>query len=541
MRRNLGVVVLLTAFFALLPPAAQASDKTSAEASAKTVRVLFIGNSYTYFNDLPAMFASFAKATYPHLDVVVDAVTASGESLQGHWGTGAALRKIQQGRWDEVILQDHVSSATGSFRVDGVRQHERPEAFFDYGERFVRAVSAAKARPVFYQPYETKAKSDDLAYLDYAYTTLGRKTGTPVAPVARVWHRLHDDPDLNLYAEDNAHPSAQGSYLVAATLAATIFGDVPAASDTDSPQHPPTVPESAARKILAAVRAVRAELKAAGDAGPAEAPPFGARPSLVSALPLADGAADGTWSARDDAFDLSLGARLTLHAAAGTPRVELVDYQLHGAFPLPVRDLAMRGNVLSFTTSAQNRTYHLQLARRPEGLEMQVEQARGKNVSYTHVIYRRGAADEHFEFLAKSFDEIARQPSQESFEAFLLGYYERLAARLGADSLARIFMGSSPAGDPFFAILTAEEYTETKRHAEAIRFYTFATHRFPQSCEAFRNLSLGLEAAGRFEEAYKAVLQAESLAPPAQPELLAAIQESKARLEKQRQALPAGG
>src|SRR6185295_3612014 len=70
MRWTLKVVLFAAALFAtasswaFVPP----PETAPAKPMARTVRILFIGNSYTYFNDLPSLFAAFAKATYPNLD-----------------------------------------------------------------------------------------------------------------------------------------------------------------------------------------------------------------------------------------------------------------------------------------------------------------------------------------------------------------------------------------------------------------------------------------------------------------------------------------
>lgn len=539
MRPNCRVALFSAALFAAA--SSWASTPPSAPPAVKTVRVLFIGNSFTYFNDLPSMFEKFAEATYPNLDVVTEAVTAPGESLEGHWNTGTALKKIQGARWDYVVLQDQGSMPTGSFLLDGKVRRERPQSFFDYGERFARAAVAAKARPVLYPVYEVKGKNDDLPYLDYAYMTLGRKTGSLLAPVERVWHRLHDTQGFDLYAEDGGHPSIHGSYVVAVTLAATLFGEAPPA---ETVQHPAPVQDGQAQEILAALRAVRAELAPSGYVD-VPTPDFVTRPVLESSLPILDPAVNGTWSAQFSALELSLGCRLTLSfdpAAPATPKVpkiEMVDFTLNGAFPLPINDLAVTGNVLRFTTSSQNRAYKLQLVRRADGVEMLVEHAKGKNMVYNHVDYRRNEAAEHFEFLERQYAEISSQTTQEGFDSALLKHYEALTARLGAERLSKVLQGF-PFENPWWAILTGWEYTHRGQHDAAVRFLTFATHRFPQSCEAFCNLSEGLEKAGRIEEAYNAILRAETLASPEEPELIAKVQEYKAHLQKLRPAPPAG-
>jgi|GEM_PF-792269 len=531
MRWTLKVVLFAAALFAtasswaFVPP----PETAPAKPMARTVRILFIGNSYTYFNDLPSLFAAFAKATYPNLDVVVDSVTQPGESLKGHWTTGEAQRKISSGPWDYVVLQEHGAMSAGSFLVDGAVQRERPDEFFDYGGRFVKAVVAAKAKPVLYQTHETRSGREDMAYLDYAYMTLGQQSGALVAPSGRVWHRVHSTQDVNLYAEDGAHPSIYGSYLVAATLAATLFGDVPEAG---SIQHPAALPDKAARDILAALRAVRAEIPASGYAS-VTAPAFVKRPSLESTLALDDPALAGTWSARDSKLQLSLGTQLSLTFDGKAPKVEMIDYTLNAAFSLPIKDFRVDGNVIRFSTSSQNRTYHLQVARRPEGLEMLIEQPRGRNTEFSHVNYRRDEASADFEFLTRQFAQISSKPNQESFDAALLSHYEALPAVCGPDRLAKILQGGSPLSSPWWTILTGWEYDRRNQYDEALRFLTFATHQFPKSATAFQNLSEGFEKAGRIEEAYKSILQAEALlSPKDEPVFIEMIQKEKARLQK---------
>lgn len=516
---KLVLVLVLSLLFGSAP-------SWAAPETTRTVRVLFIGNSLVYFNDLPAMFADFAEATWPDLDVVADSITEPGATLKGHWEKGTASKKLQEARWDYVVLQDHGALALGSFQLDGVTRRELPEQFFESGERFAKAVTAAKARPVFYQTYVSRP--ENLPYIDHAYTTLGRKTGAPVAPVARAWYRLLNRKDFDLYHPDRMHPSVHGSYLVAASLASTIFGDLP---EKPSAHHPAAVSDSAAREILAAVRSVRAELAPTGGYANVPAPDYATRPRLESSLALNDPALSGAWYAVDNALQLSLGSRLTLRFDEGRPRIELVDYTLHAPFTLPVNDLEVTGNVIRFATKSQNRNYRVQLTRREAELEMLVEYM-GQSSVYTHVAYRQDA-DLRFALLEKQYAEIAGKTTQESFETALLRHYETLTGRLGADVLSSRLMGQTPTSDPWWSIMTGQEYRNRQQHDAAIRFLTFATHRFPQSPEACRELSGGLEAAGRLQEAYEAIVKAESLITKEHhPTLLAMIQEDKARLLK---------
>src|SRR5678816_986615 len=72
--------------------------------AAVCTRVLFIGNSYTYVNDLPGTFAKLARAT-GH-DVVTGMVAAGGATLGQHASATTTKRAIDSLRWDYVVIQE---------------------------------------------------------------------------------------------------------------------------------------------------------------------------------------------------------------------------------------------------------------------------------------------------------------------------------------------------------------------------------------------------------------------------------------------------
>jgi hypothetical protein len=67
-----------------------------------------------------------------------------------------------------------------------------------------------------------------------AYETVGRQTGTPVAPAGLAWARVHAaDPGLALWGGDGVHPSRAGSFLAACVLYASLTRRDPTRSDFD--------------------------------------------------------------------------------------------------------------------------------------------------------------------------------------------------------------------------------------------------------------------------------------------------------------------
>src|SRR5579872_5047572 len=69
-----------------------------------TLRLLFIGNSFTARNNLPGLISQLAAARGKSLEH--ELISAGGASLRTHWNVGRALAAIQTGRFDSVVLQE---------------------------------------------------------------------------------------------------------------------------------------------------------------------------------------------------------------------------------------------------------------------------------------------------------------------------------------------------------------------------------------------------------------------------------------------------
>ena len=72
--------------------------------SPRTVRALFIGNSYTYGNDLPGLIAQLVSARGIKLEH--ESVTPGGATLEKQWNDGKAVAASQMKKWDYVVLQE---------------------------------------------------------------------------------------------------------------------------------------------------------------------------------------------------------------------------------------------------------------------------------------------------------------------------------------------------------------------------------------------------------------------------------------------------
>ena len=179
------------------------------------LKVLFIGNSFTARNDLPGLIARLAAARGKTLEHRL--ASAGGASLRTHWNAGEALKAIQGGEYDHVVLQEQSTLPVKNAK----RMHENVRLF---GE----AIKAAGARTALYVTWARQHEPESQQAIIDAYAFLGRELGATVVPVGLAWQRFlgkHDRPVL--HDKDQSHPTLAGSYLTACVFLVVLFGESP--------------------------------------------------------------------------------------------------------------------------------------------------------------------------------------------------------------------------------------------------------------------------------------------------------------------------
>ena len=199
----------------LLAAMAPGHAQQARPAAVKEIRVLFIGNSLTYVNDLPAELQALIAAAYPGGPTLrYEAVTPPGRTLEQQWNEGKAAAKIAEGHWDYVIVQEQSQ----------IPFTERAKVF-QYARLFDRAIKHVGAKTVLYMTFPLKKKFEDGDLLPEIYMALGKELGATVVPVDVAWHEAAKrDPQLVLYNKDGVHPAPAGTYLAACCFAETLWG-----------------------------------------------------------------------------------------------------------------------------------------------------------------------------------------------------------------------------------------------------------------------------------------------------------------------------
>lgn len=194
-------------------------------------RVLFIGNSYTYYSDLPAKFIGLAADAGQ--SVTTGQSTPPGYTLEQHWNNSTTLNLIREGGWDFVVLQEQ--SQRPAFPDAQVEAQVLP-----YAQRLADSVRTYSpcAEVVYYMTWG-RENGDQMNCFNWppvctyegmqerlrnAYLLMAEANNGWCAPVGMAWWKVRQDhPDLVLYDPDGSHPSLAGTFLAASTIYSTVF------------------------------------------------------------------------------------------------------------------------------------------------------------------------------------------------------------------------------------------------------------------------------------------------------------------------------
>ncbi len=220
------------------------------ETEPQSYKILFIGNSYTYYNDMPEnIFAPLARAA--GADVTVTSITTGAQNLS-NWanpansdGARVEAALTAANDYDIVVLQE---------------QSFRPLSNYN---GFLSGVQTLAARIKATQTdckvflYETWGNPKYVneneeeyggsipameAQLRTAYENAARETGASVSYVGKAFTYIYETYNLAnegkaspmwLYWKDDNHPSYIGSYLAACVHMAELLGIDPKASTFD--------------------------------------------------------------------------------------------------------------------------------------------------------------------------------------------------------------------------------------------------------------------------------------------------------------------
>ena len=192
------------------------------------VRVLFVGNSLTFKNDLPELVHRLGGARTP---IFAGSFTAPGWQLWQFAGDRRLERLLHDVHWDVVVLQEQ--SQIPSFPADDCAREFTP-----YVERLADEARRSGAQPLLFVTWAHRTgdrrnfSGDTYAAMQQrvvdGYREAAHAASAAVAPVGVAWAKaLTRRPQVELWARDGTHPSRAGSYLAACVFYALLTRQSP--------------------------------------------------------------------------------------------------------------------------------------------------------------------------------------------------------------------------------------------------------------------------------------------------------------------------
>lgn len=183
------------------------------------MRILMLGNSFTYYHDMPKMLSAT-------LGCEVVAHTRGGARLSEHLNPetelGArTLPALRDEKWDFVVLQEQSNAPVTTKKV-----------FHESVKKLTGMICAAGAVPVLYATWAYKENTEKLATMNMTYDEMFTglyqsyheavfDPSVRIADVGLTFSKLRGLAEL--YEEDAFHPSEAGSILAAQVIAQTIL------------------------------------------------------------------------------------------------------------------------------------------------------------------------------------------------------------------------------------------------------------------------------------------------------------------------------
>jgi hypothetical protein len=234
MREFVGV--LLAALICAAPATAQTKPKIKDTGIERPASVIFIGNSFFYFNNgITLHVAGLLRSADPSYRLRSTMVTISGSGADWHdvdsYFRPDAIGKYSFDADNNIFFNKNVRLFDLAVMMDCSQCPLHPQlksVFADFIKKHSDTVRKHGTTPVFFMSWAYADKPEMTAELAEAYTQAGNAHDALVIPAGLAFAKaLERRPSLSLYVADKRHPTLAGTYLAAATTYASLFKKSP--------------------------------------------------------------------------------------------------------------------------------------------------------------------------------------------------------------------------------------------------------------------------------------------------------------------------
>jgi len=194
------------------------SSQSFAQEKKDTVRVLLVGNSYIYYNNLAQMIGLITDSL--NTKIICKKSTIGAATLGQHWNSERGLKTkkiIASNKFDVVVIQDN-----------SMWPLEHKDSLLIYGQLFCNYIRANGAKPYLYNTWAREKTPQTQSKINEAYAELAKAQSAVNVAVGSSFDLARKTfPTMNLFHPDGSHPSAVGTFLIALSFIKKITGTLP--------------------------------------------------------------------------------------------------------------------------------------------------------------------------------------------------------------------------------------------------------------------------------------------------------------------------
>ena len=173
--------------------------------------ILFVGNSLTYINDLPALVRQEGEIN--GIKIGTKSIAKGNYALIDHWNEGYVQQEIESGKYDFVVVQQGPSS-----------QEEGRKLLLQSGKDYSDLCNEHGAKLAFFMVWPSMNYYQTFDGVIKNYTDAATQNDALLCPVGKVWKKHFDTTgEFDYYSPDGFHPSLKGSEVAAQVILGTLF------------------------------------------------------------------------------------------------------------------------------------------------------------------------------------------------------------------------------------------------------------------------------------------------------------------------------
>lgn len=505
-----------------------------------SLRVLFIGNSYSYFNSTPELVKALFQEKYPDRKIETRLVSQGGMTLQMHWQGEEALAAIRSQQWDYVVLQEQSKLGMGVM-IDRDIYFGNTDLFFEYARKFDTEIKKSGAETVFFMTWSIKSRPEEQEILTYAYSKIAQELDAKLVPVGLAWATIRTDNQFDLYAPDGSHPSPWGSYLVATTMFATLSEETPIGlsgslsgkklSRSGQPSSETTtlvtITNEDARKIQEASWSHVEALQSEGDYPEVKRPqPTYVLPEVVQQEPLTMDDITGRWYGTTAYGFNYLGLVLDANEVDGKLDVDMVFYSPDQQDRMTVLSDTVENNLLILNVYDSLRTLssRVSLAFTEDQKLTGLIESFGNIALYRHLTLSKEKVQQGLDLVA--YDEL--------WQVFQSSIDEQGYVQAAVNHYANYSELIGETYQPEERYLNAQGYNFLRdgRVNDALDQFALANYLYPESVNTYDSYAEALVIAGDKEKALAVYTEGYELAKKTGDENLAYIEANLNKLKE---------